>query len=85
MKTKSPIAIFREFLSGHFKACRVQFQDILAAVQAHFPELCDDQKVCVHEHANRPEWQHQVRHALDYMKNKQKLIFQETREEYVFP
>ena len=82
---KPPITTFREFLSKHFKSRTVQFEEIKTVVKYHHPELCDDTKLCTHEYPHRPEWEHQLRHALDYMKNKQKSISQETQGEYSFP
>lgn len=84
-KSNSSITVFREYLVNRFQACEVQFKDILASVQSDLPDLCDDKVVCMHDESSRPEWQHQVRHALDYMKNKQGILFQETREQYIFP
>jgi hypothetical protein len=83
--TFSPIVVFREFLLDRFKGCRAQFDEIRSAVKARFPEICDDGKLCPHEYPHRPEWEHQLRHALDYLKNKKRHISQETLGEYIFP
>lgn len=84
MKSNSSITIFRKFLRNRFVTCRVQFKDILRVVQAAFPNLCNDKRLCVHESPRRPEWEHQVRHALDYMKRKEKVVSQQIRGEYLF-
>ena len=84
MKHNSAVTEFRLFLSNHFSTCRVQFSDIVRAVQTTFPALCDDRKLCIHEYPHRPEWRHELRHALDYMKRR-KLVSQQRRGEYIFP
>ena len=84
-KNLSPIPRFRNFLLGHFSQCTVDYQDIRQAVKDGFPDLCDDTQLCPHEFPHRPEWEHQVRQALDYEKNKAKRISQRHRGEYTFP
>ena len=68
-----------------FKGRRARYGDIKNSVKKNFPVLCDDNKLCLHERPYRPEWEHQLRHALDYLKNKKRSIFQETQGEYIFP
>jgi hypothetical protein len=85
MQTTSPITEFREFLLGRFQGCTRQFPELRDAVKEEFPDLCDDTKLCTHERPYRPEWEHQLRHALDYMKNKKRIISQENPGEYTFP
>lgn len=44
---------------------------IYPAVTAHFPKLCDDTYRCCDNcssNVKAPEWQHQVRGALDWLK-----------------
>ena len=84
-KGNSAITVFRHFLIGHFNGVTVKFDDIRNAVKKQFPTLCDDAKLCRHEYPRRPEWEHQLRHALDYLKNKQKVISQKSQGEYIFP
>jgi len=81
----SAITKFRRFLPEHFRSCKAQFNEIRNVVKTNFPELCDDGKLCTHEYPYRPEWEHQLRHALDYLKNRKKLISQDTHGEYIFP
>lgn len=80
----SHITAFQQFLLSRFKG-RAQFKDIKNAVMGNFPTICDNSQLCTHEYPYRPEWEHKVRHALDNLKNKKKLITQETRGEYIFP
>ena len=84
-KLNSPITVFREFLLVHFSGKTVQFDDIRKAIREQFPKLCDNTILCTHEYLRRPEWEHQLRHALDYLKNKQRRIGQENQGEYIFP
>ena len=81
----SAITAFRRFLPEHFQSSRAQFDEIRSVVKSNFPKLCDDAKLCTHESPYRPEWEHQLRYALDYLKNKQKLISQDRHGEYIFP
>jgi hypothetical protein len=80
----SAITVFREFVAEAFGKRTVDFAEILSTVQGKFPELCNDAVLCTHERPYRPEWQHQVRHALDYLKNKKHSVAQERRGEYTF-
>ena len=46
-------------------------RDVYRAVQAQFPELCDDSYLCAENCSgghNQPEWQHTVRKALQSLK-----------------
>jgi hypothetical protein len=78
------ITLFRKFLLSRFQG-RTQFSEIRDEVKRNFPQICDDNELCSHENPYRPEWEHRLRHALDYLKNKKKLISQEIRGEYIFP
>jgi hypothetical protein len=84
-RSSSPIAQFRYFLLRHFAGETVPFVEIRNAVKQHFPQLCNDAILCTDEYPHRPEWEHQLRHALDYLKNKAKRISQPKRGEYTFP
>jgi hypothetical protein len=41
--------------------------------------------ICDHEIGQRPEWQHRVRQALDYLHNKKKKIKPGARGWWTFP
>lgn len=84
-KPSSPITTFRLFLLTQFKDTTVAFDDIRGAVRKQFPSLCNDAVLCTHETPRRPEWQHQLRQALDYLKNKKKVISQQSPGDYIFP
>ena len=85
VKMVACVSLFREFLTDHFRGQTASLATIYEAVQKHFPEDCSDDELCTHEAASRPEWQHKVRQALDYLHNKQKSITQVTRGEWRFP
>lgn len=59
----------REFL-GHDP---IKSDEIYALVKNHFPDLCDDDYICPHygnQRTYQPEWQHEVRNALNRLKVK---------------
>ena len=82
---KAQSKAFREFLLSQFPGRTVDFGAIIEAVKGEFPEFCNDGVLCTHENPYRPEWQHRVRHVLDYLKNRQRVISQAKHGEYTFP
>ena len=84
-EAESNVSKFREFLPSHFAGQTVTLAEIYAVIKMSFAESCDDALLCNHEEPRRPEWQHQVRQALDYLHNKQKLISNAKRGSWTFP
>jgi hypothetical protein len=81
----SAITEFREFLLAAHKGQTLMLDEVYSEIQEEFPSRCDDSVLCTHESPTRPEWQHQVRQALDYLKNKSKQITSPGPRQYSFP
>jgi hypothetical protein len=78
--------VFRDFIPHHFAGRVARLADeIYPAIRNQFPDHCRDADLCIHEDPHRPEWQHQVREALDYLHNKQEKIVHVRRGVWQFP
>ena len=51
----------------------MHLDEMRRAVKNKFPDLCDDRKLCWHEHPKRPEWDHRLRDALYRLKKDKKI------------
>lgn len=59
-------------------------QDIYRQVESQYPNLCDDGILCPHDpRPHRPEWHHQVRSALQSLKNRG-VVLHPSRNHWVF-
>jgi hypothetical protein len=74
MISKYTIHDFSDFIERNLSGQTLSLGDIYAQIRSHFRSTGQSDGPCMHEQpANRPEWQHQVRQALDGLKRSGKV------------
>lgn len=61
--------------------------DVYALVKAEYPNLCDDSYLCsqnCQNGHNRPEWQHRVRAALEFLKRRLQVVRKGDHGRWIF-